>query len=58
LSDDAFIESLARLLDRRRKPEKPGPKPIDGYDVTRIPIDEYDVPRIPPVTGFDNPKSL
>jgi putative transposase len=27
--DKAFIERLERLLDRRLKPRKPGPKPRD-----------------------------
>jgi putative transposase len=29
LGDDSFIEKLERLLDRRLRPEKPGPKKKD-----------------------------
>jgi putative transposase len=29
IGEEAFIERLERLLDRRLKPRKPGPKPRD-----------------------------
>jgi putative transposase len=29
IGDEAFIERLEQLLDRRLKPRKPGPKPRD-----------------------------
>jgi len=36
LGDNAFIEELEWLLDRKLKPKKPGPKVKDKSDVPRI----------------------
>jgi putative transposase len=32
----SFIETLEQLLDRNLKPQKPGPKVVDGYSIMKF----------------------